>query len=175
MATHEIIIKRDPSVGGISTEGVSPPASNGVATQQGESVAHQSNTAGMAKAAAAKVAVQAIQSVSQTYMANKTTEINVLSGSTQYAQRQAAINSVASAGINIATGAIQSGSILAALGMSGGMAGAIALGTSLLGTLLSTLTEIEQKRNELQIKRTAEQQELDYLNSRAGPFYNGSR
>lgn len=174
MATHEIIIRRDPVAG---TEGASPPPSSGagVAKQRPESVVPQNNTAGMAKAAAAKVAVQAIQSVSQTYMANKTTEINVLSGSTQYAQRQAAINSVASAGINIATGAIQSGSILAALGMSGGMAGAIALGTSLLGTLLSTLTEIEQKRNELQIKRTAEQQELDYLNSRAGPFYNGSR
>lgn len=175
MATHEIIIKRDPSVGGISTEGVSPPpAQNGIATQKSSSVT-QSQIGGMLKASATKVAVQAIQSVSQTYMANKTTEINVLSGSTQYAQRQAAINSVASAGINIATGAIQSGSILAALGMSGGMAGAIALGTSLLGTLLSTLTEIEQKRNELQIKRAAETQELDYLNSRAGPFYNGSR
>lgn len=173
MAVHEIIIKREPVAG---TDGASPLPSTGkgVSTQAPQSMA-QSNTAGLAKAAAAKVATQAVQSVANVYMSNKTTEINVLAGSNQYAQRQAVINSVASAGVNIAVGTIQSGSILAALGMSGGAAGAIALAANLLGTLISTMTEIEQKQNELQIKRAAETQELDYLRSRAGPFYNGSR
>lgn len=177
MATHEIIIRRDPA--SISTEGMAPTASNGVAgvsTQANASVVpQQTSYAVLAKAAGAKIAAQALQSVTQTVMTNKTTEINVLTGSNQYAQRQAAINSVTSAGVSVATGAITSGSILAALGMGGGMAGAIGLGVSLLGTLINTMSEIERKKNELQLKRSAETQELDYLRSRAGPFYNGSR
>lgn len=176
MATHEIIIKRDPSVGGINTEGVSPtPAPEGIATQKGASVVPQNNTAVLAKAAAAKVATQAIQSVSQMYMANRTNEINVLTGSQQYAQRQAAINSVASAGVNILTGTIQSGSILAAMGMGAGPAGVLGFAMSTLSTLISGFTEYQQRKNEIQTNYTAEQQELDYLRSRGGPFYNGSR
>ncbi|MBQ7828637.1 MAG: hypothetical protein IJX47_02275 [Clostridia bacterium] len=176
MATHEILIKLDPSVRGVSTEGVSPTPSSGVATQKNASVAPQNgNMAGMAKAAAAKVATQTIQSVAQVYQAQRTTEINVLTGSQQYAQRQAAINSVSSAGINILSGTIQSGSILTAMGMGAGPAGALAFGMSLLSTLISGFTEYQQKKNEIQTNYTAEQQELDYLRSRAGPFYNGSR
>ncbi|MBQ8288096.1 MAG: hypothetical protein IJX76_04910 [Clostridia bacterium] len=176
MATHEILIKLDPSVRGANTEGVSPtPATHGVATQKSASVVPQNNTAGLAKAAATKVATQAIQSVAQVYMANKTTEINVLTGSQQYAQRQAAINSINSAGINILSGTIQSGSILAAMGMGAGPAGALGFAMSMLSTLISGFTEYQQRKNEIQINYTAEQQELDYLRSRAGPFYNGSR
>lgn len=172
---YTITIKRDPSVGGANTQGVSPPpATGGIATQKSASVV-QSQTGALAKAAATKIATQSIQSMAQVYMANRTTEINVLTGSNQYAQRQAAINSIASSGINIATGAITTGVGLAALGVAAGPAGWIGLVASAVTELISALTEYTQTKNELQTKYTAESQELGYLLSRAGPFYNGSR
>jgi hypothetical protein len=172
---YTITIRRDPSVGGANTEGVSPPpATRGVATQKSASVV-QSQTGALARAAATKVATQTAQSMAQVYMANRTTEINVLAGSNQYAQRQAAINSIATSGINMVSGAITTGAGLAALGVAAGPAGWIGLAVSALSELISGVTDYVQKKDEIQTKYTAESQELDYLRSRGGPFYNGSR
>lgn len=172
---YTITIRRDPSVGGANTEGVSPPpATHGVATQKSASVV-PSQTGALARAAVTKVATQAVQSMAQVYMANRTTEINVLTGSNQYAQRQAAINSMATSGINMVSGAFTTGAGLAALGVAAGPAGWIGLAVSALSELISGVTEYTQKKDEIQTKYAAETQELDYLRSRGGPFYNGSR
>ena len=173
MAVHEIIIKRDPSTSG--TEGTSPPPSRGIATQKGGSAVPQSNIAGAVQAGAAKVATQAVQSIAQTYMANRTNEINVLTGSAQYAQRQAAIQSVASAGINLATGAISGSAMASIMGLAAGPAAWIGLAVSAATTAISAITDYKQAKDQIETNYKAEEQQLDYMRSRAGPWYNGSR
>lgn len=172
MATHEIIIKRPPIEG--NTDGISPPPSRGIATQRGESVISGGNASAV-QSAAAKVASQALQSVSQVYVAQKTTEISVLAGSTQYAQRQAAINAAISAGVNLASGAIQGAGLASMFGLAGGPAALVGLALSAASTVITGLTDYVQAKNQIAINYKAEEQELDYMRSRAGPWYNGSR
>lgn len=175
MATHEIIIKRPPVDG--NTEGISPTPSKGIATQRGQSVVGNtgSNT-GVLQSATAKIATQTLQSVAQVYVAQKTTEVNVLTGSEQYAQRQAVINSVVTTGVNLASGAIQGAGMLSMLGIAtGGTGFALGLALTVATTAISGITNYVQTKNTININYQAEEQELNYLRSRAGPHYNGSR
>lgn len=175
MATYEIIIRRPPAEG--NTDGISPAPVGNIATQKGGSVIPENQVGRTVQAAATKVASQTIQSVVQVYTANKTTEINVLSGSMQLAQRQQVVNSVISSASNVATSALSGAGMGAMIGgapgaIGGAIAGAI---TGALTKAISEATGYAIRKDQLNIERTAEQQEIGYLQNRAGPFFNQSR
>lgn len=173
--TYEIVIKRPPVEG--NTSGISPSPAGNIATQEGGSVLPESQASRTAKTAALKVSTQVVQSVVHVYTANKTTEVNVLSGSMQLAQRQQVINSAANAGVNIVTSALSSAA------MGGLVAGGVgAIGGAILGALegalgqaISKLTDYTINKERLQTERTAENQQIAYMRDRAGVFYNQSR
>lgn len=175
MRNFEIVIRRPPVEG--NTEGISPSPAGNIATQKGGSVLPENRVGQTAKAAALKVATQSIQSVSQIYVANKTNEINVLSGSMQLAQRQQVTNTVISAGTNIVTSAL-SGAATGALfaGGAGAIGGAL-LGTleGIVGQVMSKVADYTINKKQLQTEYTAEQQNVNYLRDRAGPYYSQSR
>jgi hypothetical protein len=140
------------------------------------SVNQSSAVPGALKAGGIKIATQAVQSVAQVYTAQRTTEIDVLTGSGQYTQRQAVINAATSAGINLASSAISGAALSTVLGVAtGGVGALVGAAVTIATTAISKATEYSTAQKNINANYQAEAQELDYLRSRAGPYYNGSR
>lgn len=156
---------------------MSPSPSGNIATQKGGSVLPETPVGKAAQTVVIKVATQSLQSVVQVYTANKTNEINVLSGSLQLAQRQQVTNQIVSSVTNLGTSALSGASMGAVFGGGPGAVAGTVVGLigSVASGIITKFTDYNVKKDALQTDYIAEQQQVEYIRDRAGVFYNQSR